>query len=262
MLRRVNVALLALALGLAVACGRQVTPEPNLAGNLAGKIVFTFQVQGTLDFTNVGYLMVINTSGQGGFPYAKNLYTSNFQAFSYVLAVGAVGQSFGNVVAMPTLYQAYTRPGQQSPSYIAVGLNPATTTFIPDVTGVGDEFQITIARSQLALPLPTATQSPGTEIAMRPNAAATPTPSPPPPTPQSSATLPAQSTWNINFFTTASNGVPVDALSALGINDTGFSTFAVNVNLLQKIPYFQPSELSPPPTTNAQIAFAEVDNYP
>jgi hypothetical protein len=79
----------ALAVTLVVACGHQVTPNPTNS-DLAGDIVLKFRVNGTLDFNDFTYAVIIDTCGNGT-PYPQ-AYKTKFNSYSYGFFVGA---SFG-----------------------------------------------------------------------------------------------------------------------------------------------------------------------
>jgi hypothetical protein len=266
MLRRASLALFVLALGLAVACGRQVTPSPTFNNNLAGTVQIKFRTTGSFDFTQFNYWIVFNTSGQGGEPYAAALHQGNDKNFSYAFVIGASTGGAGSV--LPALLQFYSVPGQGIRTQ-TFNVNPALTSFVPNSNGQGTEFTFTFARSQLALPPPTQPTNTPNPTAT-PSAAPTPTPTSSgtgqptsAPTPQSSPTAQSQSTWFVNLFTTDSSNPPnvLDALG-LGPQDQSFSSGSFNVNAPDDIVYSQPAELNPPPNSSAQLAGFELINNP
>jgi len=263
MLRRASLAFFMLALVFAVACGRQVTPSPNLTGSLAGTVQIKYRAAAAFDFTQFNYWVVFNTSGQGGEPYAPALTQGNYKNFSYAFVAGAISGGAGTV--QPILFQFYFIPATGQVHFQQFNVNPATTTLEPNTNGQGTEFTLIFARSQLALPPPTA-PSPS------PSAAGTSTPTPVPtptptgggtsaPTPVSSPTVAAQSTWYVNLFTTSSNNVVLDALG-LGPTDQSFTAGTFNVNSPVDIVFNQPAELNPPPNPAAQLSGVEIINTP
>jgi hypothetical protein len=268
MLRRASIAFLVLALGFAVACGRQVTPSPNLSGTLAGTVQIKYRVSGPFDFSQFNYWIVFNTSGQGGMPYAPAITQGNYKNFSYAFVVGAI--SGGNSSVLPILYQFYFIPATGQVHVQQFNVNPSTTTFEPNSNGQGTEFTLIFARSQLALPPPTApTPTPtaaGTPTA-KPSSTPTPTPMPsnasPGPTPVSSPTVASQSTWYVNLFTTdpANANHVLDALG-LGPTDQSFTAGTFNVNAPEDIVFNQPAELNPPPNPASQLTGVEIINTP
>jgi hypothetical protein len=248
MLRRASLALFVLALGFAVACGRQVTPSPTFNNNLAGTVTIKFRTAAPFDFTQFNYWIVFNTSGQGGEPYAPSLTQGNYKNYSYAFVIGASTGATGTL--LPVLLQFYVVPG--------VGIRTQQFNVNPSLTSL-----LIFARSQLALPPPTAPTN-------TPNPGPTPTPSPSPtgtggptsaPSPVSSPTAQSQSTWFANLFITDANNRVLDALG-LGPTDQSFTAGAFDVNSLNQIVYSQPAELNPPPNPASQLAGVEIDNTP
>jgi hypothetical protein len=264
MLRRASLAFFVLALGLAVACGRQVTPSPTFNNNLAGKILIKFRTVGSLDFTQFDYWIVFNTSGQGGEPYAAALQAGNDKNFSYAFVIGP--QTGGAGTVLPALVQFYTIPGV-GPRFRTFTVNPSLTSLQPNSNGQGTEFTLTFARSQLALPPPTQPTG-GPSPSASPSASPTPSPTgsvqpSSAPTPQSSPTAASQSTWFVNMFTTDSSNPPhvLDALG-LGATDQTFTAGQFDVNSPNDIPWQQPTELNPPSNSSAQLQGFELINTP
>jgi hypothetical protein len=262
MLRRASLAFFLIALGLAVACGRQVTPSPTF-GSLSGTLQIKFSVADSFDFTQFNYWMVFNTSGTGGEPYAPSLRQGNFKNFSYAFIVGAIT---GQQTVLPVLWQFYFIPATGQISHQQFNVNPATTNLQLNTDGTNTQFTLIFPRSQLALPPPTAptpTASPvGTS---KPTSSPTPAPTgaTPGPTPVSSPTVSSQSTWCLNLFTT-DNSTQFNVLDALGLGptDQSFSSGCFDVNQPQDIVYQQPQELNPPPDASSQLASMEIINTP
>ncbi len=276
MFRRLAFLSLALGLVVAAACGRQVTPSPGASSNLSGKMVIRFRVRGTLDFNNVNYVIVFNTTGTGGEPYPQAELTS-FANFSYAFAVGADHGGAG--VTLPTLFQYIVAPGTSNnlnPQPVQLGAS--TTQFIPMDSLANNEFQLTFTRLQLDNPLmfnatatPGATLSPVASLTPSP-AATTAAPSAPPSgfaptnTPLALATSQAQRTWFINFFTidrtaNGGSGAPLDSLGIGGAKDTSFN-FTIDTATQNLQPVFRPSGITYPSNLSAAIDGGEVDNYP
>ena len=77
-------------------CGRQVTGL-NVAGNgvvQPGYTLVRFETAGQLDFQNVSYLIVFNTSGNNQQPYAQG-FNTNFTNWSAYFIVGGGGNEHG-----------------------------------------------------------------------------------------------------------------------------------------------------------------------
>jgi hypothetical protein len=217
MLRRVLVWLF-VATAVLVACGRQVTPNPpeSIGGNsiLPGYMLVRFRTAGPMNFNSYRYVIVFNTTGNGQEPYA-NAFQTGFQNYSYAWIIGAQG---GIVSNPPGLIQYYLLPGTTS------GLGQQTVVVPPELAqlttntdGGNTTFQLLFARTLFNQPNPTSpspapTRTPGPS----PSSGATAMPAP-------LATTPAQAKWNVNFFTTDTNGIPIDALGPNGKNDNSFS---------------------------------------
>ncbi len=245
MVSRVTLVSFALALSLSFSgCGRQVT-FPKATGNgLAGEMEIRFRTYGPMDFNNINYVIVLNTSGAGGEPYA-NAFATTFCNYSFMFAVGP---SYGNAVT--SLYQVYIPPGSPNPGFIGpLTLAPGSTNLALNVgttNGPNTEFDLTFARSQLSIAPP-----PGS---VNPCSTATPAPSGAP-------TSPAQATWYVNLFTTNTSGTPLDALG-LGVTDTSFS-LPIDETQQGDQQIFRPAGIPAPPSNpSAYIAGVEIINTP
>ena len=272
MLRRAVLFTLTLAISLAAACGRQVTPNPS-TNNLSGKMVITFRTKGPMDFNNYNYVIVFNTCGFGGEPY-PNAYATTFTNYSYAFAIGA---SYGGLTALPTLFQYILVAGttnQLNPRPVPLG--PSTTSLVYPYNGQTNQYQLTFIRSQLnnplavsnpcpntsATPTPSPSPSPTPTATPTPGVGPTPTPSPSPtpsptPTPNFNVT-----TWYVNFFTIDRTNVVQDSLGNGGSMDNSFS-FTVNTTLGSQVPITRPAGVTNVPSNlAAYIDGGEVDNYP
>lgn len=272
MLRYLNVLLAVVALGLAVACGRQVTPEPSTA-NLTGQMALKLTVSGPVSssLSQFGYEAVINTSGytggsSSGTPNIQDFNQGNFQAFSAAFIVGAQSlHGFGSCgggglpLSSPSLIQYYII-GQGQPGCIFRSL-PPNIVWIPNFGNQPNEFEIIFPRSILALPPVTGSPTPSSAPSTTPTPSSSPTSSgaSPSPTPVSSPTTSAQATWYINFFVINQQGQAIDQMG--GITSTGFKAFSIDtqssVTNIQ-----QNTEISPPSLPGGAIISAEVDNFP
>jgi len=262
MLRRASLALFVIALGLAVACGRQVTPNPTFKG-VPGTVLLKFRTVAQANFNSYNYFVVVNTSGDGLEPYASGFQLGQFKDFSYGIVSGA---SFGGLnTVLPSLIQYYF-PQANVPRYRVLTFNPASTQLELNTatTSSYSEFTIIFARSQLSLPLPSATTPPPPTSTPK---GATPTPTPTGaatgPTPVASPTIPSQSTWCINLFTTnwPSANVVYDAMG-FGANDHSFTGGCFDVNTYEDIVVNQPFENNPPTDPASQLAGFEIINTP
>lgn len=231
------------ALGFA-ACGRQITPNPTFNSNLLGRMVITFGTNGPMDFTNFNYVVIFNTSGQGGEPY-PNAYATSFLNYSYAFAIGA---SFGT--SYPALFQYVVTPGGNNQiNAIQVRYNPSLVAMILNYNGEGNEFQFTFVRTMLYDPLD-----------VQPTPGPSPTPTPAPPTPNPSLPPDFSTTWYMNFFTVDKNNNVQDSMGVGGATDTTFN-FSVDTTKNFQDPIYRQAGANLPANTAAQISFAEVDNY-
>jgi hypothetical protein len=274
MLRVLYAGVFLVGLACAVACGRQVTPNPTLSG-LSGEIILKFRTAATPNFALYNYFVAFNTTGSGQEPYAVGFQNGQFKNFSYSIVTGALTQN----TALPLLIQYYFRGS--TVAYRTLNFNPATTQLNLETatTTAYSEFQIVFQRAQLALPPPTATTPPASPTPTPKATRATPTPtaSPTPtpgsgsgsgsqPTPVSSPTTAAQSTWCINLFitglTSQSGEAQVYDALGLGAGDHSFSSGCFDVNQYLDKVITQPLESQPPVDPASQLAGFELINFP
>jgi hypothetical protein len=227
----------------AAACGRIVTLPKTGSGLVpAGNMFIRYRVLGTLDFTNLHYLVVFNTSGNGQTPYAPNI--QSYVNYSFILVFGGTSQA-GAAYAVYQVVNSGTSAGfqtvqlPQAPQYV--------TSFNANSSGTGNEFTFTFNR-----------------LLLTPLAGSTPSPAPSP-TPVAVPTLASgvSSQWAINVFSADLSNNPIDAISNGGVNDVTFSQFAVNTLQAFDIPVNKPA---PPPVQvtnlNAQVMAVEIINTP
>jgi hypothetical protein len=213
MFRWLGLAVVVVAMVLA-ACGRQVTGLFAAgAGSIQpGHMLIRFRVAGPLDFTNVQYLMVFNTSGNGVEPYPQANLTG-YLNYNFALVVG------GNQnTSQPILFQYYLAPGTTSGIQLfRITIPPQLINYVPNSGGNptgGGEFTINFDRALLygvnpgGTPTPSAGPTPTAVATLSPNVQATTT---------------AQHVWAINFITTDPSGVPIDSMGLGGATDTTFS---------------------------------------
>jgi hypothetical protein len=230
----------------AAACGRIVTvPKTGTNGGLvpSGDMLVRYRVLGTLDFVNLRYLVVFNTSGNGLTPYANSLNTS-FLNFSFILIFGGSqvgGASFGLLQVIPIA----------SGGFQTVVLQPApqfVTSFNANSSGQGNEFTFTFNRLLLT-PLQSTSPSP------TPSPTAAPTAFP-------TLLSGVSSLWAINLFSADANNNPIDAIAFGGITDTTFSSFVVNTLTPFDVPVNKTPGFTQVSNINAQITAAEIINEP
>jgi hypothetical protein len=257
--RRVAMSLRAVSLVVFVvsmllsACGRQVTglPKPGssaspTSGVQPGFMSLRFRVNAPLDFTDVAYVIVFNTSGNGVEPYA-NQYVTGFSNYSFAWIVGGTGPT-----ASTQLIQYYVNLTTSSIQTQPVVVPQNLVQLSIGTSGTPNEFTLQFARVLFNQPNPTQTSSPN-----------------PAPT-----LTPGQLSWNINFFTVNANpangtvGAPIDANGTTGITDT---SFVLSVNTTQVVsatsgvtndPYVKPAGSTQVSNQAAAINQDEVDNNP
>lgn len=235
MFRWLGLAVVVVAIVLA-ACGRQVTGlNAEGSGSIQpGHMLIRFRVSGPLDFTNVQYLMVFNTTGNRVEPYPQANLTG-YLNYSFALVVG--GNQFSS---QPLLFQYYLAPGTTSGIQLfRITIPPQLINYVPNSGGNptgGGEFTITFDRALLYGVNPAGTPTPAAAT----TPAATPVGQTPTPTPTTLATLnpnvqpttAAQHVWAINFITTDPTGVPIDSMGIGGPTD---ATFSYTVDTTQSV---------------------------
>jgi hypothetical protein len=233
------------------ACGRIVTqPNPSNPNSIpAGDMSIRFRTAASLNFSNLYYVVVFNTSGNGQEPYAATF--QSYTNYSFALVFGGTSLSGASY----QLLQVISTGSSAGFTTRQVPINPVyVSSFNPNSNGQGTEFTFVFNRLLLlTVPNPLTSPTPA------PGATATPTPAP-----QSTPTIsPGTSTlWAINFFSTDTSFNPIDAIANNGINDTSFS-YVVDTTQFFDTPVNKPV---PPPVqvTNqsAQIVAIEVINEP
>ncbi len=210
-----------------------------------------------MDFNNVRYVIMFNTSGNGQEPYT-NGYQNNYANYSFAIIVGGNTTS----IAQPVLVEYVGQPGPGGKTVVTpyqLPTSPQTLQLVPNSNGQNTQFTVLFARA-LFNGLFTPTPLPGGSTPPSPTPVPSTSPTPgtgPTPMPTSAS----QSVWNINFFTTDSQGNPLDAPGIGGKSDTSFIfTAAINTVFDQQ---FTVSPAAPQaPTTSAQILSGEVSNNP
>ena len=280
MLRRIALASFALGIAFVVACGHQVTPEPN-GNDLSGKVVVRFRTNGPINLTSYIYAIVINTCGSGPpfTPYPNVSGTTN-RNYSFAFLLG--GQ-YG--LAAPVLEQyvlANDSASQLNPQ--TVGLSQSLYNLILDSNGSPNEFTLTFTRAELdnpvgaSQPCPNITPAPSSTPTVAASAGATPTATPTPavpasgksPTPSPSPTIApngqpttlAQTNWYFNFYS-IDNGskMVLDSLGMGGANDSTYPDLPIDTNTTHQYAIFKATGGVVPTDPSAQMNGGEIDNY-
>jgi hypothetical protein len=213
---------------MVLACTLGVLAAAPASAQVAGTMSLRFRVNGPLDFANVRYVVVFNTSGNGITPYANTL-ASGFANYSFAWIVGG---SAGPV--QPQLIQYYSGPAA------GAGLS-ARSIVVPQqdvalqvgTSGTQSEFTLRFNRNLFNIPNPT-TGRPGTTAS-----------------------------WSINFFTTDPRGNPIDADGTGGIGDVSFSAYRqINTTQRQDVTYVKPAGSATVANPAAAISQNEVVNNP
>ena len=199
------------------------------------------RVLGTIDFQNLRYLFVFNTSGSGFTPYANSLNTQ-FLNFSFILQFGGTalsGAGFSLFQVIPLASGGFQTVALQSPPQFV-------TSFNANSNGLGNEFTFTFNRFLLT-PLQSTSPTP----------VASPTP----------VGVPTQangvpSLWAINLFSAAADGTAIDGIAFGGISDTTFTDWTVDTTQVFDRPENKASGFSQVSNVNAQITAGEVINQP
>ena len=281
MLRRASSIAFVLAVALVAGCGHQVTPSPNLNGSnndLSGHMTVKFQVDAPFDFTNVVYMIAIDTCG-AGVPYPQAAFTG-YSNYTFAFLIGG---GFGNT-ALPVLYQYYLNSNSSGmiQSLPVDNLNQSTTQFIANYNGQGTEFSFTFLRSDLNNPLgvplpcpnsvapsatptasPTVLAGPTPTPTAVPSGAATPTATPSP-GPTATGFNPYLTTWTFNLmtFSTSHPPVPLDSLGLGGPTDTSFTGIVVDTTQTQSPSSFRGTPDSIRQNLASYITYGEVNNFP
>jgi hypothetical protein len=253
-MRRVVMGVVVAAMMMLPGCGRQVTGL-NVAGNgvvQPGYTLVRFETAGQLDFQNVSYLIVFNTSGNGQQPYAQG-FNTNFTNWSAYFIVGG-GAGFANA---PGLEEVYQNPASNTPQSFNVIYPTSILNFQPTIPTGNSQygFQISFNRCLLDLSSPTTTSTPT-------------------PAPTTSPTLDCPpfintsigAVWNVSLFTLDRTLTPIDSLSTSGPAGTDY-TFSYNVT--QTIPsgsnsgqFFKPANNTTVNNPAAEIVGIEIFNTP
>jgi hypothetical protein len=242
--RRLVTAVVVVAMLVLSGCGRQVTGlnvPSGVAGVAPGQTLIRFETNGPLDFLNLSYLIVLNTSGNNNQPYAQG-FNSDFKNWTHYFIVGG-GANFANA---PQLNQIFPDPTTGAPTHYAPPVPTNFVTFLPSAASANSQFafQITFNRCVLDLPPPSTTSQPpvcnnGTG-------------------PPFNFIAPV---WNISLFTLDRTLTPIDSLGTNGPNDTSYKFFIdttqpVNTN------FFKPASNSSVSNPSAQIVGIEVLSAP
>lgn len=144
-----------------------------------------------MDFTNVQYVVMFNTTGTGGMPYANGFQT-NYANYSFAIAIGGNG-----TLSQPRVIQYVRQPGLGGGTYASPQSIPWTQQqlqYVLNTNGQNTQLTITFDRRLFNGIVPT-------------------------PTPAGTGSV----VWYANWFTTDTSGNPIDAPGLGGPKDTSFT---------------------------------------
>jgi hypothetical protein len=237
-------AVLVAAVVIISGCGRQVTGLNSPTSNALlqeGNTLIRFDTKGTLDFANVAYLIVFNTSGNDQQPTAQG-YNSDFKNWSYFFLVGGGP----GVASAPLLYQIYQDPVNGGAKAFQLTYPPNAVNFSTSIPTGNSAFgfQITFNRCLLDQPVPSAS---------------------PPPITSTNRVCPlylySQSFWNVSLFTLDRNSNPIDSLSTTNPSSADYKFDFDTATLVDKN-YFKPANNTTLSNAGAQITGIEVFSQP
>ncbi|GAC1658514.1 MAG: hypothetical protein NVS4B13_01630 [Candidatus Elarobacter sp.] len=243
--RRLVTAVVVAAMMVLSGCGRQVTGlgQPSAGGGIVplGQTLIRFETAGPLDFQNLTYLIVFNTSGNKQQPYAQG-FNTDYKNWSAFFIVGG-GAGFANT---PSLLQVYQDPSSGTARTFNVTFPTSTVNFQPSIPNANAQFgfQITFNRCVLDLAPPSA--------------------SPPPPVSTNRVCPPyanVATSWNVSLFTLDRTQSPVDSLGTNGPSDTSYK-FLFDTAQLVNTNYFKPASNQTVQNPSAQIIGVEVFSTP
>ncbi len=208
-----------------------------------GQTLIRFDTKGGLDFANVVYLIVFNTTGNDQQPTAQG-YNSDFKNWSYFFLIG--GGS--GVASAPELHQVYQDPVNGGPKATPPLTYPANALNFQAQIPSGNSqfgFQITFNRCLLDQPIPSA--------------------SPPPITTTNRVCPPylfsQSSLWNVSLFTLDRASNPIDSLSTTNPSSADYKFDFESAVLVNKN-YFKPATNTTLSNPGAQITGIEVISQP
>jgi len=231
-------------------CGRQVTGL-NVTGNgivQSGQTLIRFETAGQLDFQNVSYLMVFNTSGNGQQPYAQG-FNTDFKNWSVYFIVGG-GATYANA---PGLEQVYQDPASGAARAFNISYPTSIVNFQPSIPSGNAQFGFQITFNRCVFDL------------------ANPTNNPSVPTSANGICPPFQNAgigtaWNVSLFTLDRTLTPIDSLS---VNGPSATDYVVPFDVTQVIPgngnsgqRFKPANNATVSNPAAQIIGIEIFNTP
>lgn len=186
-----------------------------------------------MDFTNVQYVIMFNTSTQGGEPYANGFQT-NFANYSFAIVVGGNG-----TLSQVQVIQYVRSPGTGGGTVAtpqSIPFTPQQLQFNLNSNSQNTQLTVTFDRRLFNGIVATPSPVPGAN----PNI------------------------WFINWFTTNGSGQPIDAPGLGGPQDTSFTYGLPGVDITKAfdLPWVASAGWPQVTPRSAQIAGGEVINSP
>ena len=207
-----------------------------------GQTLIRFDTAGQLDFANVAYLIVFNTTGNDQQPTAQG-YNSDFKNWSYFFVVGGAA----GVASNPPLFQVYQDPVSGGSKSFQVPYATNSVNFQATIPSGNSAFgfQITFNRCLLDRVPPSANQPPDTS---------------------SNRICPpflngTQPLWNVSLFTLDRGSNPIDSLSTTNPNSADYK-FDFDTSVQVNRNYFKPATNTTVSNPGAQITGIEVFSQP
>lgn len=217
---------------IAVACGRQVTPNPpglGAGGAPPGYFAVFVNVAQPFNFTTYQYMLVLNTTGDRHTP-STDTYQTNWDGYSY--AVVARGNGVSTFAQAIQFIRSNKNP-HIPPAPFPIITTPQTFSYNLNQNGSGTEFEVLSQKRVFVSPGPSPTASPS-------------------------------NMWTFNAFVTQANTVGrwtfVDSMGQGGPIDPQF----VSPVLCMSEPFdnIYNARYSPPSNPSAQITTVEIANNP
>jgi hypothetical protein len=223
----------------------------GLTGNgvvQSGQTLIRFETAGQLDFQNVSYLIVFNTSGNGQQPFAQGPNT-NYTNWSVYFIIGG-GAGFAN---SPGLEQVYLNPANNAASVFNVTYPTSIVNFQPSIPSGNAAFGFQITFNRCVFDLAPPTNNPSVPVSA--NGICPPF-----------ANAGVGTIWNVSLFTLDRTLTAVDSLSVNGPSATDYN---FQFDVTQVIPggsnsgqRFKPANNASVSNPAAQITGIEIFNTP
>jgi hypothetical protein len=144
-IQRIGFVLTIIAALLAVACGRQVTPNPaglGPGGAPAGYIAVFFDTAAPFNFSMYQYMIVFNTTGSGVTP-STDTYQTNWNGYSFdLIALGNGGTTYAEPVQF-----VFGQNHHIPPAWLPLHTTPQQFSYNLNANGTGTEFSLLVQKA-------------------------------------------------------------------------------------------------------------------